>query len=526
MLTVLLKRQFLESVSFILNGKNGGRRSTGKMLVFGALMVYAFGMVGYMFWMIGDMLCAPLVQAGMTWVYFAFMGAIATGFGIIGGIFMAKNKLYEAKDNDLLLSMPIPSWMIIFSRIVGLYVFDLLFEALVFVPTLIRYFTVVGFSFIPFLCSLAVLLILPLGALAVCAVLGWLIALATSKLPINGLVEIVFAVGFLVVYFIAYSKINEYLSYIIAHGEAVGSIMKTALYPFSQMGYACAGDGLALLIFTGIFGGVFALIYALISITYLRLATANKGSFKIKYKGKGYKGNSVFTALLKKEGARYFKSPMVALNCFIGSAMLVLLPFAALFKGDAFSQFFAGNGDMVTLLIAASLCAIASTNLITVTSVSLEGENIGILRAFPVKTEKLLFVKIAFHVFITGIPAVWAVIFLCCLFEISFIVCIVAIIAVLSFILLCAVGGLVINLKLPNLNWTNEVALVKQSAASMVGMFGGWGVLALLIGGYFLFGKYLPAWGYLLILTAALMLACGVLAYWIKKKGVKIFEGL
>lgn len=526
MLTVLLKRQFLESVSFILNGKNGGRRSRGKTLVFGAFMLYAFGMVGYMFWMIGDMLCAPLVQADMTWVYFAFMGTIATGFGIIGGIFMAKNKLYEAKDNDLLLSMPIPAWMVIFSRIIGLYVLDLLFEALVFVPSLILYFTVAGFSLVPFLCSLAVLFILPLGALAICVVLGWLIALATSKLPIKGLVEIVFAVGFLVVYFIAYSKINEYLSYVIAHGEAVGSVMKTALYPFSQVGYACAGDGVALLIFIGIFGGLFALVYALISLTYLRLATANRGSIKIKYKGKGYKGSSVFFALLKKEGARYFKSPMVALNCFLGSAFLIILPFVALFKAEIFQQFFVGSGDNITLLLAATLCVIAGTNLIAATSVSLEGESIGFLRAFPIKTQTLLLVKVAFHLLMTGIPAVMASILLCAVFGVWFIESVLVLLAVLSFILLCAVGGVVINLKLPNLNWTNEVALVKQSASSMAGMFGSWGVLGALIGGYFLFGKYLPAWGYLLIVTAGLMLLCGVLTLWLKKKGVKIFENL
>ena len=526
MLWVLLKRQFLESVSFLLNGKNGQRRTRAKMLGFGVLMLWAFGAVGYMFWEIADMLCAPLVQADMTWVYFAFMGTIATGFGVIGGIFMAKNKLYEAKDNDLLLSMPIPSWMVIFSRTIGLYALNFLFEALVFVPSMVLYLTVAGFSLIPFLCLLTVLFLLPLGALAICIVLGWLIAFATSKLPIKGIVEMVLAVGFIVLYCIAYSKINEYLSYVLMHGEAVGSVMKTVLYPFAQLGYACAGDGVALLIFTGIFGGLFALVYTLISLTYLRLATANRGSFRVKYKGKGYKGRSVFSALLKKECARYFKSPMVALNCFLGSAFLLLLPFFALFKTEDFSQFFLGNEDKISLMIAAALCAIASTNLIAVTSVSLEGESIGFLRAFPVGTDKVLFVKVAFHLLMTGIPATWAVIFLGCVFHLSFTQIVVMLLAVSCFILLCAVGGLVINLKLPNLTWTNEVALVKQSMASMAGMFGGWGVLALLVGGYFLFGKYLPAWGYLLLLTAVLALACGALAYWIKKKGVKIFESL
>ncbi len=526
MLKALLKKQFLESVAFLFSGKDGKRRSKGKLLAFSALMIYAFGAVGFMFWLMADTLCAPLTQAGMTWVYFALMGTIATGFGIMGGVFMAKNKLYEAKDNDLLLSMPIPAWMVIFSRISSLYLLTFFFEGLVFVPTLVKYFTVVGFVLPAVLCSLAVLFILPLGALAVCVILGWLIAFVSSKIPVKKLVEIVFAIGFLVAYFALYSKINEYLGYVIAHGEAVGRVMKTALYPFSQLGLACTGDGVALLLFALMFIGIFGFVYLLISLTYLRLATANRGSFKAKYKGKGYKGRSVFSALLQKECLRYFKSPMVALNCFLGSVFLLLLPIVALFDLEMFRQFFVGAGADAALLLAAILCAVASTNLITVTAVSLEGESIGILRSFPVKAEKILYTKIAFHLLLTGIPALLSGIVFCILFKINFALSAVTVLAILLFIAFCAIGGLAINLKLPNIHWTNEVAVVKQSASSMLAMFGAWGAIALLVGGYFLFGKYLPAWGYLLILSAVLALACGALWLWIRKKGVEIFESL
>ena len=526
MLKALLKKQFLESVAFLFSGKDGKRRSKGKLLAFSALMLYAFGAIGFMFWLMADTLCASLVQAGMAWVYFALMGTIATGFGIIGGVFMAKNKLYEAKDNDLLLSMPIPAWMVIFSRISSLYALTFLFEGLVFVPTLVCYFTVAGFALPAFLCSLTVLLILPLGALAVCVTLGWLIAFVSSKLPVKNLVEIAFAVGFLVAYFALYSKINEYLSYVIAHGEAVGRVMKTALYPFSQLGLACAGDGVALLLFALMFVGVFGLVYLLISLTYLRLATANRGSLKAKYKGKGYKGRSVFSALLRKECARYFKSPMVALNSFLGSVFLLLLPIVALFDLELFQQFFVEVGADAALLLGTVLCVVAATNMITATSVSLEGESIGILRSFPVKTEKILYTKIAFHILLTGVPALFSGVLLCILFKMNFALSAVTVLAVLLFIAFCAVGGLFINLKLPNVHWTNEVAVVKQSASSMLSMFGAWGAVGLLVGGYFLFGKYLPAWGYLLILSAVLALSCGVLWLWIRKKGVEIFESL
>jgi len=86
--------------------------------------------------------------------------------------------------------------------------------------------------------------------------------------------------------------------------------------------------------------------------------------------------------------------------------------------------------------------------------------------------------------------------------------------------------GLAINLKFPNLHWTNETAAVKQGLSSALAMFGGWGVALLPLGGYFLFGKYLPAWGYALLCLTLFVLACVGLIVWLKRRGEKIFENL
>nr|MBR6778196.1 hypothetical protein [Clostridia bacterium] len=526
MVKALLKKQLLESLAFFIQGKNGKRRSTAMIVGFAALMIYAFGAVGFMFWSIADMLCAPLVQGGMAWVYFAFMGTLATGVGIVGGIFTAKAKLYEAKDNDLLLSMPIPSWAVLLSRMAGLYLFVFLFEGLVFVPAIARYFTVAGFATLPLLCSLMVLFVMPLGALAICCILGWLIALITSKIPVKNLIDLVFSVAFLVTYFALYSKINEYMGYVISHGETVGGVMKTTLCPFSQLGLACTGKGVALSLFLLIFAGLFALVYLVLSTTYLRLATANKGSFKVKYTGKGYKGKSVFSTLLQREAWRYLKNAMVALNSFLGSVFFILLPIALLFDLETFRQFALALEKYFPLLLAAILCAVGSTNLITSASVSLEGDSLDVIRVLPIKTEKILLAKIAFHLLTTAIPATVSVVMLAILFKLSVGVAATVLVSVLLFIALCAFGGLTANLLLPSLKWTNEVAVVKQSVSTLVSMFGGWGAVALFVGGYFLFGKYLPAWGYLLVCSAVLALCVAGLWLWIKKKGVKRFEGL
>ena len=106
MFKALIKKEFSAVSAFFLQGKDGKRRSKSVAIVFAILIVYGFGAVGGLFWMMSKSLCLPMVNAGLGWVYFAFMSVLATAFGVIGGIFMAKSKLYEAKDNDLLLSMP------------------------------------------------------------------------------------------------------------------------------------------------------------------------------------------------------------------------------------------------------------------------------------------------------------------------------------------------------------------------------------------------------------------------------------
>lgn len=526
MIRTLLKKQLLGALSVFTMGKNGKRRSRKAVIGFALLIVYAFFSVGIMFWEMADMLCEPLVTAGMAWVYFAFFGTIATGLGVVMGIFTAKARLYEARDNDLLLSMPIPSWIILLTRTIGLYVFTLFFEILVFGPAILCYFTVVEFSILPFLCCLIVLFILPCLALSISYTLGWLIALISAKLPGKNIIEMAFSIAFLVVYFLGYSKINDYLSYVLAHGESVGRVMKRVLYPFAQLGYACVGKGGALLLYLLMFVGVFALIYFLMSATYLHLATANKGDRKVKYTGKGYKNNSQTIALMKKELSRFTKKGMVMLNCFMGTILMVLFSIVALVDKEEFlSLTQVAQGDF-SLILAALICAMASSNLLAPCCISMEGESINVVRVLPIKTETIFLAKGLANVLVTGIPAVFASIVLCAAFRLYIGVLVCVVLVALACVLFSTATGIAVNLLLPNLKWTNEVAVVKQSASSMVAMFGGYGVIALLVGGYFWFGKYLPAWGYMSVCAAFLFIAAIGVCIWLKKKGAKIFEEL
>ena len=529
MLKPLLKKQWLETAAlFCLDRRSGKRRSPLATVAFAALMLYAFGAVVMLFWFMTETLCAPLVRSGLSWVYFAFMGTIATGFSCVGSVFAAKSKLFEAKDNELLLSMPLRPWEILFSRMVGLYALTFAFEALVFVPAAVRYFVVVGFQIVPAACILVVLFVLPLGALAISTLLGWLIALATSRIRQKNLVTLVFSVAFLALYFFLYGKMNDYLSYVAAHGEAVGTTMKTALFPFWQMGLGTIGKPLSLLAFVGVFCALFALVYALLSFTFLRLVTTRRGGARTVYRERTARVSSTFGALFRRECLRFFKNPMIVLNAALGSVFLIAFPIVALCNLDICRQLAALQEieGIWALLLTVIVCGLAATNLITASSVSLEGETLWQLQSMPVRTWEAFAAKIALHVLVSALPALVCTAALCILLKISLLLSLLCVVGVLAFVFLTAVCGLAFDLKMPNLRWTNELVAVKQSMSVLTSMFTGIGVVGTLVGGYFLFGKYMPAWGYLCVCIAILCVAASLLVWWLKTRGVRIFQRL
>lgn len=525
MLKPLLKKQFLETLSFFLVGKNGKRRSAVAIVGFALLMLYAFGAVAALFGMIADTLCAPLVDSGLTWVYFALTGSIAAAFACVGSVFAAKSKLYEAKDNDLLLSMPIKPWAVLFSRMTGLYALAFAFCALAFVPAAVVYFLVAGVTVLSLLFITLTAFILPLGSLAVSALLGWLLALVTAKIRAKNLTTLLVTFAFLGVYFFLTSKMNEYLAYVVAHGEAVGAKMKTALFPFWQMGLGATGEPLGFLAFAGIFFALFAITYFLLDRTFLRLVTTKRGGSKAKYREKTYKSASAFSALLRRESLRFFKNPMIFLNCSLGSVFYLMLAVLAFFNVEMLQELAAAPiGDMLALVLALVVCAVASMNIVTASSVSLEGETLWNLRSLPVSSWQIFLAKLALHTITTAIPALVFTLVLCIFLKISLWLSLLVLLAAVLFTALCATSGLWLNLKFPNLHWTSETVAVKQSMSAMLAMFLNMGVVALFIGGYFLFGRYLSAAAYLGICAAALAAANAAIAAWLKTRGAKIFE--
>jgi ABC-2 type transport system permease protein len=249
------------------------------------------------------------------------------------------------------------------------------------------------------------------------------------------------------------------------------------------------------------------------------------------YKERKQKTQKVALALLRKEFLRLIKNPMIVLNTMLGSVMFILFA-VYVFSQKSFLEMIemlgtAGAGAMpIELLFMGIFCMIATMNMSAASSVSLEGETLWTLRTLPIPTKKILFVKAFCQFIATLVPAFVSIVAVGIYVKFPIWCIFLTILILAAFTAVISLFGVAVNLKFPNLHWTNEVAVVKQSLSTFIDLFGGIAIFALLVGGYFLFGKYMLAWAYAL-LCFTLLVGTGICIWlWLCKKGVKLFENL
>ena len=405
----------------------------------------------------------------------------------------------------------------------------LLYELLAFVPALIVLFSTVELSLLGAVAAILLPFLLSAFVLALSCLLGFLVAIISAKCRFKNALTVVASLAFVAGYYYLYSKAYDLLMKILENPLHAGNRAKGILYPFYCLGRAVEGKALSFLLAVLMFGGLLVLTYFVLAKSFLSLATASKSSARGKKRTNLRRESSVRVALLKKELRRFISSPVYLLNCGLGC---IFIPVAAVFllvKASALQELLSlfSMLNIPTLLIAAAMsCAMISMNDMTAPSVSLEGKHIWLLQSMPVSGRLVLQAKLLMQLLLT-VPFV---LFLGGVFihvlSLSAADGVLLIAVLLLYTVLLALWGLFMNLKFPNLNWTQEVVPVKQGLSVIMTLLGGWAFVAMLGVFYYLLRNTLDADVYLflvLLLFAALIVP---LYLFINKKGSKIFETL
>ena len=490
----LLRKQRREQSAFLNRSARTGkqRTQTGK-LAFGAL----YGAIALVLMASFASLSWPLAQlllpGGWETLYFLVLELLALLVSVLAGALSSYNRLFQAKDNDLLLALPIPPWMIFAVRLCGLYEMSLFYLLLVWVPAEAAYARFAPHPLGGILSAVPMALLLAGAASVLAALLGWAVALLVAKAGRHkALFTVAASLGFLALYFLGYQK----------SGALLNALLSSALWGGGEglpqggwllLGRAACGDIPALLGLLLSLAAVCTVLGKLLSGPYLRLMTTRTGGAASKMKAVPSRRVSVRRALLRRE-------------------LLQLLAVQLLPPGLA--------GAAAAFAVALG----AGTNCLTAPSVSLEGESLWRIRSLPVSPWQTLRAKLELHLAVTLPPALLCAGVLLAVVRAALPMVLLGLLAVALFVVLSAAGGLVLGVLMPSFHWTSETAVIKQSPFCLLAMLLSWGAALALFAGTAALSHRMPP-------AVSLSLACLLLAgadalalRWLKTKGAARFE--
>ena len=421
----------------------------------------------------------------------------AFSMNLVIGIYRAKATIYRESDLDLVSAFPLSGVDIVASRVFRLYFDNLVIGAAVIIPAFLVYGIMAGCGALFFISIIPVCIISPILPTAIASWIGILFAAIISRNRHKVLTEVILALVIVIGSFAVSGVISAKTglgstSITVSEKKKMDEQMKAemaAALTEKMTGVEQAFPPFKLIsevLQNAEFVGI--LIYTLISIAVIvpTVMVIGKNFFGIsrklfsarnhkEYRMEELKKQSVITALVKKEAARYFSSGIYVSNTIVNPVMALILAVALGFVDLNKIVESAGKlpveinvNNSIPFLLAVIYCMMT----ITASSVSMEGKSWWIMRVLPIGTKEILGAKLLFNmIFMAPFYLVTEIIMLFTVnagaLERIWIIIIPGITIVFSILF-----GLFLNLKFPKFNWENEVEVVKQSAAVGLSLVG------------------------------------------------------
>ncbi len=411
------------------------------------------------------------------WVYFSMFVILSFAVLFLGSVFTAKSEIFEAKDNEILLTMPIRPRDILASRMLTLLVVNFAFESVVALPAAGVWVLLGSPTLLGGVAFLFTFLSLPFFGLAISCLFAWLISIITSKMPKKTFATVFFSLLFFVLYFYFVSNAESWVIMIGENGaviaEAIGGIL-----PLYWVGSSIAGGGnlLHLLFSLLIYLLPFVAVYAILAKSFIKIVTAKAGTGAKKAVGKAeFRASTLQNALLKREFSRLLSSATYLLNNGLSIPFAIIIAVvAAVQKNNLLVNFEAipipDLGSMLCALFAGGLCFLCSMGCFTASSISLEGKTLWLLRSLPVSGADVLRAKLKMSIWLTAPTNMLAGLILAVAYRPDPAVWLLLLTVPALFSVFSANLGLICNLCHPVFDWINEAQAVKQGVSMLLTM--------------------------------------------------------
>jgi len=532
-LLMIRLRALADSMFNRRRGKKGGGKGMKALMIF--LIVYCVavfgGMFGVMFYAMHD----PFVALDMGWLYYGLGAALASALCFVGSVFFTQSTIYDAKDNDLLLAMPIRPSAILGSRLALLLLLNYAYALLILIPCGVARCILAPVTMGGVIRYVLFALLLPLIPTTLSCVVGGLIALLISRVRNKNFITLALSLVFLGAYFAVCFNMQTYIEGMIENGAAIGTAIQKVLPPFYAAGLALdQGSWLQLLRFAAWCVFPFALVYALLSRSFLRIATMKRGAAKVRYQAKAMHASSPRRAMVRKELMHLGNSSAYMLNGGMGAILAVAVSILVALKGtsilQALADIYAGGFEVSRYVMPFACiveCLTLSMSILSAPSISLEGKNLWLLQSAPLSAADVLLGKALMHLAVTGAAGLVSSLILALVLPMPALDVLLLFITPLALNAFMALLGVVVNLHWHRFDYTNETMVIKQSASVVITMFAGMGVVLLPVLLYvFLLYKAVSVTLMMALFTLALVIAGAVMYDYLAHRAEKAFANL
>ena len=249
MFKALMKSKLLSLLSWVTGASRSKKKqSKAAMIGYCILLLYIVGVFFMMFDLYFSEMATAFYSVGIGWLYFTFYAMIAFAMIFVGSIFSIKSQLFEARDNEMLLSMPIPPKAILASRMFVLLLIELAFELVVAIPAMWEWSKVASLTPGIILAFILISIGILFFSFAVACFMAWVISMITSRVRNKSMMNVVLSLAFLAAYFYFYSKVQVYLTMLLQNGSIIAQKISGTAVPLYWIGNGVAeGNGLHLL---------------------------------------------------------------------------------------------------------------------------------------------------------------------------------------------------------------------------------------------------------------------------------------
>lgn len=460
------------------------------------LPLFISGYLMYMIWNLSNSLFEKLSPLNLSYLLLSLFVLSISIMTFIEGIYKSGPLVFNCKDDQLLLSLPIKRSTVLFVRIFKFYLFELLFNSLFLLPIMVSYISWdSNLSWTYFLTSFIMLLLLPIIPIVLSCILGFITSSLSSKFKYKNAAQIIISMGVLVGILALSFNMDGILEYIIKNSSNINELVTKIYYPAGIYAKLVNDFNIVdLLIFVMVHVGVFAISIVILSKFYFKINTRLKSvsstSKRVNIDSLTIKSKSVTRSLVKKEMSTFFKTPVFIINAGFSLVLFLIAVIVIALKHDTIMPLLIAqlsaldlkeeiimNNIPIIILILISFASYMTS--ITNSIISLEGRNITILKSLPIKTKTILMGKILACLKITTPVLFLGDIILFIVLKISVINSLLLLILSILIPLVSHFIGLIVNLKYPNLNWENSAEVVKQSTSSFISVMLGMALFVL-----------------------------------------------